>query len=70
VTVFLAALLIGWLIGFIPNRLLSFDPPDWVPMSALVFPTFSAQIQQGLGLIWSAIRTAGPVVADWIGGLG
>jgi hypothetical protein len=69
VVVFVAALLVGWIIGFIPNFMLGFNPPDWVPLSALVFPTFKGQISQGLGLIWSGVKVAGPLVAHWIVGL-
>jgi hypothetical protein len=69
VMVFVAALLIGWIIGFVPNFMLGFNPPDWVPLSALVFPTFKGQISDGLGLIWQGVKTAGPLVAHWIGAL-
>jgi hypothetical protein len=69
VAVFVAALLVGWVLGFVPNVLIGFNPPDWVPLAALVFPTFKGQISDGFALIWQGVQAAGPLVADWIGGL-
>ncbi len=56
-------LCIAWILGMLPERVVGFDPPDWLAWAGLVLPAVAVQIPGPAGdAIASLITGAGQLV--------
>jgi hypothetical protein len=56
-------LCLAWVLGMLPERLIHFDPPDWLAWAGLILPAIAVQIPGPAGnLVTSLITGAGQVV--------
>jgi hypothetical protein len=54
-----AAIAFLWIGGMVPDKLFSYDPPDWLVVSGLIVPSLAAMVPGKAGNAVDAVITAG-----------
>lgn len=50
-------LFVAWVLGMLPERVVRFDPPDWLAWTGLVLPAIAVQIPGPAGQLVSSLIT-------------
>lgn len=67
----IAAALSGlWIGAMLPDKVFSFDPPDWLVIGGLIVPSLAAMVPGRAGSAFdTAITTAGEALIKGVGGI-
>lgn len=59
-----------WIGGMLPDRLFSYDPPDYLVIAGIIVPSLVAMVPGKAGRAADTVlTTGGNAVTDWVGGL-
>jgi hypothetical protein len=65
-----AAIAFLWIGGMMPDRVFSYDPPDWLVIAGLFVPALVAMVPGKAGHAANLVITmGGQTVTGWVGGL-
>lgn len=65
-----AGLTFLWIGAMLPDRLFSYDPPDWLVISGIIVPALVAKVPGKAGAAADTVLTwGGQTVTGWVGGI-
>jgi hypothetical protein len=65
-----AAIAFLWIGGMLPDRLFSYDPPDWLVIAGIIVPALVAMVPGKAGTAANTVITlGGQTVTSWVGGI-